>query len=252
MVARFDGRVPESYEELRSLKGIGAYTAAAISSIAYGHAHVALDGNLERVLSRVLGTRADPKREGRPALEALGHELVSLGRPGDVNQALMDLSAALCLPKEPRCLACPVTEHCEARRLGIQREIPFKKPKTAPVDLTAEGLVLLAEESLLLARRAPGSWLAGMWDIPWWLPDREKSPRWDKAGAQFARCAQKRTITKHRIDFQVRAVECEAKPDPRKLGLPGSEFRWVPLADLHGVNLPRPSERALEDLLQKR
>ena len=252
MVARFGGQLPRALEDLRSLKGIGAYTAAAIASIAYGQPYAALDGNLERVLSRVLATRKNPKLEGREEVLAAGQALVERGRAGDVNQALMDLSSRVCLPKQPQCLVCPIADHCEARKLGIQAEIPTKKVKAPPIELQAEAWVVLHKDSLLLARRAEGKWLSGMWDLPWWVDGQEAAPSAPGKSAQFARCAEKRTITKHKIQFLVTGYECELKPDPSKLGLPGSEFRWVPLEELHGVNLPRPSERALEKLLEKR
>jgi adenine-specific DNA glycosylase len=147
---------------------------------------------------------------------------------------------------------CPINAHCEARRLGIQRELPTKKEKAKPIELQAEAWVIIHGEDLLLARRAAGSWLSGMWDLPWWVDGREAAPTPPENSAQFARCAEKRTITKHKIQFLVTGYQCEAKPDPVALKVPGSEFRWVALADFHGVNLPRPSERALEKLLAKR
>ena len=251
MVERHGGRLPETLEELRALKGIGAYTAAAIASIAFDQPYAAIDGNLERVLARVLATRKNPKTEGRAEILAAGQALVERGRAGCVNQTLMDLSARVCLPREPQCLVCPIAEFCEARKLGIQRELPTKKEKAKPVELQAEAWVVLHQEKLLLARRAPGSWLQGMWDLPWWIDGREAAPSTPRESAQFARCAEKRTITKHKIQFLVTGYRCEAEPDPRALGLPGSEFRWVPLEDLHGVNLPRPSERALGKLLER-
>jgi len=176
---------------------------------------------------------------------------VALGRPGDVNQALMDLSAKVCLPKEPRCLTCPLAEECTARREGRQREIPTKKAKAAPVELRAEGWILLAGDELLLARRPTGQWLSGLWDIPWWI-EGQASPALPENCAQFASCAQTRTITKHRIHFEVRGLRCEAKPVSRELAaLPATEFRWVRLEDLHGINLPRPSEKALAAALRE-
>lgn len=251
LVARFDGKFPKGIEELRSLKGIGAYTAAAIASIAFDQPYAAIDGNLERVLTRLMGSRKNPKTDGKGDVLLAGQALVELGRAGDINQALMDLSAGICLPKEPRCLLCPIAESCEAKRLGIQKEIPVKKEKAKPIELQAEAWAVFHEESLLLARRPEGQWLSGMWDLPWWIEGRHANPPAPQKSAQFARCAEKRTITKHKIQFLVTGYRCDAKPDPTKLGLPGSEFRWVKLTDLHGVNLPRPSERALEKLLDK-
>ncbi len=254
MVARFDGEVPRNHESLRSLKGIGPYTAAAIASIAFDQAHPAIDGNLERVFARLLALRTNPKTEGRAAVTTFGQRLVDLGRAGDVNQAVMDLSAKVCVPREPRCLACPIQSHCLAFREGSQNEIPVKKEKKAPIELKAAGLIVLAEGELLLARRPQGEWLAGMWDLPWWVETAESKTLLLDSAQEFARSEQKRTITKHKITFQVRAFALGRKPKAQileQLPAPAAEFRWVKLSDLHGVNLPRPSERALEQALSK-
>jgi A/G-specific adenine glycosylase len=251
MVSRFNGELPRSLEDLRSLKGIGAYTASAIASIAFDQPHPAIDGNLERVFARLLASRKNPKTEGKEEIRLLGENLVQFGRPGDLNQAFMDLSSKICLPKEPGCPQCPLREQCMARDQGIQREIPVKKEKKAPVELQAAGIILLVNDELLLARRRKEDWLSGMWDIPWWLK-RDLSPKLPAKHAEFATCAQTRTITKHKIRFEVRGIRCEAKPSELELeALPGSEFRWVKLDDLHGINLPRPSERALEQALSQ-
>jgi A/G-specific adenine glycosylase len=249
MVARFGGELPRGLEDLRSLKGIGGYTAAAIASIAFGAPHAAIDGNLERVFARLLASRKSPKSEGREEIQSLGDELVKFGRAGDLNQAFMDLSSKICLPKEPKCMLCPLREDCEGFAQGLQREIPVKKEKRPPIELQAEGIILIAEGELLLARRRKEDWLSGMWDIPWWLA-AELNPKLPAKCAHFAACAQTRTITKHKIHFQVIGIQCQTKPGSAELkALPGSEFRWVKLDDLHGINLPRPSERALEEIL---
>lgn len=251
MVARFKGELPRSLEDLRSLKGIGGYTSAAIASIAYNAPYAAIDGNLERVFSRLIASRKNPKLEGKEEMAAVGASLVKLGRAGDMNQAFMDLSSKICLPKEPKCMLCPLRENCEAQAQGIQREIPVKKEKRAPVELQAEGIILIVKNELLLARRRKEDWLSGMWDIPWWL-QRDLNPKLPAKCAQFASCAQTRTITKHKIHFHVKGLVSKTKPSVSELeALPGSEFRWVKLDDLHGINLPRPSERALEQALQQ-
>ncbi len=251
IMKNFGGKIPSTFEDLRTLKGIGPYTAAAIASMAFDQPHAAIDGNLERVFARLLGSRKNPKLEGKPEIVALGEKLVALGRAGDLNQAFMDLSAKICLPKEPRCLLCPLNADCEARKLGIQKEIPLKKKKEAPTELAAQGLILLKGKEVLLARREAGEWLAGMWDIPWWIEGKKK-PALPADAASFFSHSQIRTITKHKIHFQVTGLHCARKLSAQELQrLPGCEFRWVPLIDLHGVHLPRPSERALEAALQE-
>lgn len=247
----FGGKFPESYEELRTLKGIGPYTAAAIASMAFGQPHCALDGNLERVFARLLALKEDPKTAGRAALLAFGEKLVQLGDAGQVNQAIMDLSSRICLPKEPRCFECPIASHCEARKLGRQKEIPLKKAKAEKIHLHAQAWAVVAKDHLLLARRPKSAWLAGMWDLPWKI-GKEALPL--PFGEERTVCTQARTITKHKIDFEVHGVLCASKPSSKaleKLCAEADEYRWVPLSDLHGINLPRPSEKALEKILPK-
>jgi A/G-specific adenine glycosylase len=249
VMADFSGKMPKDFENLRTLNGIGPYTAAAIASIAHEEARAAVDGNLERVFSRLLALREDPKTTGKPTIEKLGAVLVGFGSAGDLNQAFMDLSSKICLPKEPLCDSCPIMRECEARELGIQRELPVKKAKQAPIELEASGLILIAENELLLARRPVGEWLAGMWDLPWWVGSAEFPT---KIGEEFASHSQTRTITKHKIAFTVKAFRSDEKPTKKilqNIPAPAAEFKWVKLDDLHGVNLPRPSERSLEAIL---
>jgi A/G-specific adenine glycosylase len=248
------GKFPESREALRGLKGVGDYTASAIASIAFGQAHCALDGNLERVFARLTACRLDPKsRAGRARLLELGDALVRLGQPGEVNQAVMDLSSAVCLPKAPRCEECPIARHCEARRQGIQRELPVKKAKAEKVLLQARAWAVVYKNELLLARRAKGAWLAGLWDLPWRVEAEGGPSRAPAAfGEERAACSVARTITRHKITFAVRGLRCETRPAPRQLEslcADADEYRWVRLEDLHGINLPRPSEKALEKIL---
>lgn len=252
----FGGKFPETLAELRRLKGVGPYTAAAIASMAFNQPHCALDGNLERVLARLLALREDPKTAGREAVAALGDKLVKLGRAGDLNQAVMDLASMICVPRAPRCVDCPLFAHCEARKKGIQAELPVRKARPEKVELKAEAWVVVAGDELLLARRPDGEWLAGMWDLPWRIVDRNNGAVRPSApfGELFASCSAPRTITKHKIDFEVRGILCKKRPaagEIRRLCGAAEELRWVPLESLHGVNLPRPSEKALGKILPK-
>lgn len=254
VMADFSGKFPDDFDKLLSLKGVGPYTAAAIASMAFGKAHCALDGNLERVFSRLLAEKEDPKSKGRAAVLALGDSLVGIEKPGDVNQAVMDLAASVCLPREPRCGECPLEAHCEARRLGIQKKLPLKKAKAEKVLLKAEAWAVVSGSELLLVRRPEGEWLAGMWDIPWRIVDKDYVRPNAPFGKEFAACSTPRTITKHKIDFEVRGVRCEIRPheaEIRRLCAKADNLRWVRLDELHGINLPRPSEKALGKILPK-
>ena len=249
------GKFPRTKEELLELKGIGPYTAAAIASIAFDQPCCALDGNLERVFYRLLAFRGNPKSgEGRKALLAFGENLVALGKPGLVNQAVMDLSSAYCHPRSPNCTACPIASLCDSRKLGIQEQVPMKKSRKEKIFLDAKAWVVLHQGKILLAKRAPGQWLAGIWDIPWRIEEKDKEFVSPSFGEERATCSLERTITKHKISFSVQALACEKMPTKKEISsmqADAAEYRWVSLDELHGVNLPRPSEKALEILLNK-
>jgi A/G-specific adenine glycosylase len=163
----FDGRLPADLNALRSLPGIGRYTAGAIASIAFGIDAPALDGNIRRVLARVfnVGARAD-SAAGRAKLWHLAEVHLPKGRAGDYNQALMDLGATVCLPRQPRCPTCPVRGMCEARKLGTVNRRPVMRTKKPPPLYLLGAAVVTRRGRVLLAQRAPGGLLGGMWEFP--------------------------------------------------------------------------------------
>jgi A/G-specific adenine glycosylase len=167
VVAR--GGFPRTAADLKGLPGIGEYTAAALASIAFGEPVPVLDGNVERVLSRLLAIEDDPhKRQVRRRLTAAGAALLQPARPGDSNQALMELGATLCTPQRPKCLLCPLQPGCRAAAAGDPERFPQPRPRRPAVRL--RHLVALVEdgERLLLFRRpADSQLLAGTWELPW-------------------------------------------------------------------------------------
>jgi A/G-specific adenine glycosylase len=169
---------PRTHAGLRALPGVGDYTAAAVGSIAFGIAEPVLDGNVERVLSRFLASGEDPRsRGGRERLLAAGRELLDPLRPGDSNQAMMELGATLCLPKAPRCLLCPLSSGCRAVAAGEQDLYPPPKRRretvrvrlvVAVVEGVGGGGGIAGIGGILLFRRPEGSTLlAGTWELPW-------------------------------------------------------------------------------------
>ena len=173
------GGVPGNYGELLELAGIGRYTAAAIASIALGHPHAAVDGNVLRVISRLTNDPADigsPRTQARFSEEA--QRLLDQKRPGDFNQAMMELGATICVPRSPDCGHCPVVKFCAAHAAGTERELPVKLKKA-----TARGVELhLAalqsrdeDDQIFLVQRSPKEKrMAGFWE----LPSKEMLPRW--------------------------------------------------------------------------
>lgn len=168
VMERYGGQVPASFEELRSLPGIGDYTAGAIASIAFQIPVPAVDGNVLRVISRVLCRRdniLDPKVKGRMEKEI--REILPK-RVGDFNQSLMELGAMVCLPGgPPKCLLCPLGKICQGYAQGVAQELPVKtKPKPRKKEERTLFLLLSKEGRLALWKRPEKGLLAGLWELP--------------------------------------------------------------------------------------
>lgn len=174
------GRFPDTAEGLRKLPGIGAYTAGAIAAIAFDRAEAAVDGNVERVMSRLFAVEA-PLPGSRPEIRRLTQALVPAERPGDFAQALMDLGATICTPKRPACALCPWMLPCRARLLGTQETFPRKVRAAKGVLRRGAAFVAIraGDEAVLLRTRAPEGLLGNMAEPPTsaWEPD------YDPAGA---------------------------------------------------------------------
>ena len=151
------GEFPDSAEELRELPGIGRYTAAAIASIAFGERTAVVDGNVERVLQRVTGESDLSEKQ----TWALADALISPRRPADFNQAMMELGALVCLPGEPKCLACPVVQFC-----GTRGTHPRAAKEVREKAMVAYGLTRQNGSVLLVQRSRHDSLMAGMWELP--------------------------------------------------------------------------------------
>lgn len=159
---RHGGDVPAETAAFRALPGVGRYTAGAVMSIAFGHAEAVVDGNIRRVFARLTDAPEPVDRE----LWTMADGLVPGERPGDLNQALMELGATICTPRSPRCGECPIRPHCAAARAGTQRERPLpRRRRPLPHEPTAVGVVA-REGRLLIARRRVDARLGGMWELP--------------------------------------------------------------------------------------
>jgi A/G-specific adenine glycosylase len=166
IVADHGGRFPDTEESLMTLPGVGPYTAAAIAAIAFGRAAAAVDGNVERVMSR-LHAITRPLPAAKPEIRARTLKLVPTSHPGDFAQALMDLGATICTPRNPNCLICPWIRTCRARELGIAETLPAKAPKKQRPTRTAK--IFWAQRSdgaVLMRRREEKGLLGGMLEFP--------------------------------------------------------------------------------------
>lgn len=221
------GKLPKTAEELRELPGIGAYTAAAIASIAHGEAAAVVDGNVERVLFRLAGWDASGSEGAatlRRKVQDLASQLLDQERPGDFNQAMMELGATVCLPRNPQCLVCPLAAGCKTR--GEHKTTP-----RAPMVSRTVGHALAARperddaladgEVLLEQRSATETVMPGMWQLPV-LRDAE-------VPAVGLRMTVRHAIMQVNYTVRVRTL---AEKDVAKLTVKGGKRRWVPLEEL--------------------
>jgi A/G-specific adenine glycosylase len=176
---------PSTAAALAQLPGIGPYTAAAVASIAFGEVIAVLDGNVERLLCRWLGCDEDPKRAAtRRKLTAAAESLLDRSRPGDANQALMELGATVCRPSRPACDECPLAPGCQGARHGDPERYPVRRRRRATERREISVAVARRADRVLLFRRADGSdLLAGMWE----LPNVSRSPDPGEVEAALAR-----------------------------------------------------------------
>jgi A/G-specific adenine glycosylase len=167
VMKEYHGRLPEEVSLLRKLPGVGRYTAAAIASIAFGLDEPTLDGNIRRVLARYFNVSEDARSKiGEDKLWSLAAQNLPEGQAGDYNQALMELGAIICTPKNPDCAACPIAAGCRARTLGIQEQRPVLLPKPAIPHYVVTAALISRENRVLIACRQPHGLLGGMWEFP--------------------------------------------------------------------------------------
>ena len=225
------GAFPGTYEAIRELPGIGDYTAAAIASIAFGKPHPAVDGNVARVLARITAEPGDiGAASTRERLRAVGAKLLAPARPGEFNQAMMELGATLCLPRQPQCLLCPVAEHCAARAAGRQQEFPIKRRRTPAHAVSKRLLIIRSADAILLWKRPPATRrLAGFWELP--EPEQVPGARIGTRAGEF-----RHNIVNTLYRFEVFAASIESTP---------AGFRFLGEKELAETPLSTAARKAL-------
>ncbi len=167
VIREHDGELPSDESALERLPGIGRYTAAAIAAIAFDIDTIALDGNLRRVLSRLIDLETDPRTpEGEKRLREAGQALLPKGRAAAFNQAMMDLGAMVCRPVDPFCSDCPIAVYCLAMKRGVQEQRPVRRPRNRVPHYVAAAAVLRHDGRVLIGRRPEGKLLGGLWEFP--------------------------------------------------------------------------------------
>ncbi|WP_275400704.1 A/G-specific adenine glycosylase [Enterococcus faecium] len=182
IMSEFDGKMPQTPEEISSLKGIGPYTTGAIASIAFGLPEPAVDGNVMRVVSRLFCIEADiAKASSRKIFDEAMRKIIDETYPGEFNQAMMDLGSAICTPTSPKCEACPIQAFCLANKRGIQTSFPVKTKKAKPKDVYYISAALQNHSgAYYFEERDSQKLLANMWTFPMMEVTQEEYERLKK------------------------------------------------------------------------
>jgi A/G-specific adenine glycosylase len=247
LTERHCGRLPSDYKTLRELPGIGAYTAGALLSIAFGEPYPAVDGNVRRVLARLFLLSNESK------LREIARSLVSKSQPGQFNQSLMELGSVICTPTNPHCAACPLAPLCAARKSpqALQTRLSRKRPQ--PRAVVWPLAIVRNNGKLLLRRRESGGVLAGLWELPGGekkhnsemqtllkqcLPELYDTP------VQVLRLGEvTHSITNRRIRAPVFLIDWPSAP---KVRFDGARWRWVAPSMLHRQPTSGMTRKALK------
>jgi A/G-specific adenine glycosylase len=241
------GVFPDTEQDLQALPGVGPYTAAAIAAIAFGRRTMPVDGNIERVVSRLFATE-EPLPQAKPLIRQLAATLLGDSRAGDSAQALMDLGSSICTPKKPACALCPLNDGCLARSRGDQEAYPRKAAKKTGALRRGAAFVVTRGDELLVRTRIESGLLGGMTEVPGssWLAAQD-----DKAALQQApvlsgvvRWRRKAGIVTHVFThFPLELVVYTADVPARARAPAG--MRWVPVATLKDEALPNVMRKVI-------
>jgi len=253
VVERHGGVFPQTLDDLRALPGIGDYTAAAVAAIAYDTPAVPVDGNVERVVTRLFAVE-DELPTAKPEIKRLAASLLPSKRSGDFAQALMDLGATICSPKRPACALCPWNDACVARARGDQETFPRKAPKReGRLRRGAAFVALRADGRVLLRKRPDKGLLAKMTEVPGsdWSHDfdktraRKAAPRLGQAKWRALPGIVSHVFTHFPLELSIFMADV-----PRGTAAPEGA-RWVALADLAGEALPNVMRKVLAHALDR-
>jgi len=252
------GTFPDTLAALLALPGVGPYTAAAIAAIAFDHPVTPVDGNIERVTSRLFNIQT-PFPVGKKEIKQTAEALAPPKRAGDFAQALMDLGATVCTPKRPSCLMCPLQKHCAAHASGTAETLPRKAAKAERPTRRGIAFVALREDGAVLLRKRPDSGLlAGMLEVPStdWLPEiitaraamktLPVQSRWSEVPGIVVH-----TFTHFRLELQVYHAIVEQEAD-LTIWADSARCRWVPRGDLDRQALPSVMQKVLAHALSRR
>lgn len=256
LVEEHEGEVPDTAPALREIPGVGAYTAGAIASIAFDQPAALVDGNVARVFSR-LNAIEEPQLQDAKAKAhwKLASEVLEHGSPRVLAQAMMELGATVCTPKNPRCLLCPVREQCRAYALGRQTEIPAPKQKKPSPEFHYWALGVTWGDKLLLERRPKSGLLAGLWCLPLIEGEGDRAPA--RAASRVLGVPVRfddeptdrvKHVFTHRV-WHLLPWRCTARRRPKTTGRKdGRELCWIDRGERPSGGMPSVTEKLLDRL----
>ena len=240
------GAFPDTEEGLRTLPGVGPYTAAAIAAIAFDRQTMPVDGNIERVVSRLFAVE-EPLPKSKPRIRELAATLLWDSRAGDSAQALMDLGATICTPKKPACALCPLNDNCAARERGDQETFPRQAPKKTGTLRRGAAFVVTRSDELLVRTRPEKGLLGGMTEVPtseWLAGHDDRDAREQAPAINVPRWHRKAGVVTHVFThFPLELVVYTASVAARTRAPQG--MRWVPVATLKDEALPNVMRKVI-------
>jgi len=258
IVREQDGQLPTKREVFRSLPGIGDYIANAVMSIAFDQPWAVVDGNVKRVLARLFRLN-DPvnRSSAHPRFQAIADHLLNRSDPSAHNQAVMELGALICAPRNPTCNTCPLADYCRACREAVVDRYPMREKKAAIPEHAMVAGVVHKRGKILLVRRPDEGFLGGLWEFPGGRRQTsEKAPRacrrtvQDMAGLKVA-VGEPITRVRHaytHFKITLEVLACRWESGKVRLNGPAA-FRWVRLSDLQNFPLPGAVKKVLPHLV---
>ncbi|MDY0297523.1 MAG: A/G-specific adenine glycosylase [Acidobacteriota bacterium] len=256
VVESYGGEVPGNPAEFALLPGAGPYITAAVMSISFKHPLPAVDGNVLRVIARYRGSRADTRQTAqRDRVRRILARVIPPERPGDFNEALMELGALVCTPRKPDCGHCPLAAACRARRLGLTTQLPVRSRRTAPRQIDVAVAVVTHLGKILVRRRSDGH-LNGLWEFPGGrllAGETRKDAILRKCREELnvdLRIKEKIALVRHAYShFRIQMEVYRAIPET-PLPPTGENLRWVTPAELESLPLPGANRKALPAILE--
>lgn len=260
VVENFDGKLPKSWDNITNLKGIGPYTASAILSIAFNKPHAVVDGNVIRVLSRYFGIEDDVRSsKTKNLIQEKADNLIDNERPGDYNQALMELGATVCTPSNPDCENCPLRSGCIAYKTAKTDTIPYKAPKKKRPHHHIGVGIIQQENEVLIALRPDDVMLGGLWEFPGGKQKKGESIKETVIRELNEELDVKIDIIKpfmklnhaySHFKITLHAFLCElvsGKPEPKS----SQQIKWITIDELADYPFPKANRKLTKKLMNE-